>query len=392
MSIQVKNFTFKSSINMDTIFVETYADGKLIKTEKYSAVTYTPTTAEARSKSTAEGPFGVAGSDGEIYEKAPTTNPNKYEYEIKKFGPQSYLIAYEMGSAGETKIYESSKLIGASESTFVQTAILGLQDSYPGIENMTRRPSPTPPPTAPEVAKPTPPVVEPAPAVNENNKPFFPKFSYKKPKTTKGDEFIEIQTQNYYTGSYVETSTKQYFAGKTPEETGIELKKIKKNKTASRLTPAGLMVGANVLFTVLQAFFVKRPSASDLAKGKTKRYFVQDKKTDKIVETDEQTYNQVKLEMTNQRVAETDWILKGPAKDQVINGYPFKGAESKNQEAIQALEAQMPGISKYVTDYSFLVTEPVSPTARQLTTQTIVEKDAQVQLDNDRKANFDLKK
>lgn len=52
----------------------------------------------------------------------------------------------------------------------------------------------------------------------------------------------------------------------------------------------------------------------------------------------------------------------------------------------------MPGISKFVTDYSLLVEEPANPIQNQLSSQTIVEKDPLVELDNSRKANFDLRK
>jgi len=52
----------------------------------------------------------------------------------------------------------------------------------------------------------------------------------------------------------------------------------------------------------------------------------------------------------------------------------------------------MPGISTFITDYSFLVQEPVVNQKPLLSTTTETEKDAQTQLENDRKANFDLRK
>ena len=72
--------------------------------------------------------------------------------------------------------------------------------------------------------------------------------------------------------------------------------------------------------------------------------------------------------------------------------YPFEGAASKNRKTILALEKDMPGISLFVTNYSLYVEEPVSVAQNQLTSETQVEKDALVELDNSRKANFDLRK
>ena len=117
---------------------------------------------------------------------------------------------------------------------------------------------------------------------------------------------------------------------------------------------------------------------------------MQTKRDNKIVEVTKNNYQDAKKALPNQNFAEVDWIIKGPAEDKMFNGYPYKGAESKNREAIQALEKQIPGISTFITDYKYLVEEPQQQ--RPLSSQTIVQKDEQVQLDNDRKANFDLRK
>ena len=123
--------------------------------------------------------------------------------------------------------------------------------------------------------------------------------------------------------------------------------------------------------------------------GKTKRYFVQDRTTTKIAETDKDTFNEAKVEMTNQNFAQVDWIIAGPAEDQNFNGYPYEGAASKNKKAIQAIESQMPGISAFVTDYSYLVEQPTEKLIADVETQTV--KDPDITLQNSRKANFDTK-
>ena len=71
--------------------------------------------------------------------------------------------------------------------------------------------------------------------------------------------------------------------------------------------------------------------------------------------------------------------------------YPYEGAESKNRKAIQALEKTMPGISTFVTDYKYLVEEPVVVQPQDLTSETLIELNLKTQIDNNRKANFDTR-
>lgn len=323
MSIQVQNFTYRSYVNMDTIYVEIYADGKMVRTNMYSTATYTVTLAENDSKSQAEGPFGVMDTKGNLYEKAKTS------------------------------------------------------------------------PVTLETSKPPQPQIEAQPAVNFDNKIYVPKSSVKKPKTTDGTEFVVASTQQFYSGSYVKTSQKQYFAGKTVEETGIELQKIKKGFDVPKLTPSGMLKGVGLLAMTLKAVFTKQPSSSDLHNGKTSRFFVKDTATGKIAETDEQTANQVKAEIPNIKVGSVDWIIQGPAEDRMYGVYKYEGAISRNKKAIQGLEKDLPGISTFVTDYAFLVQDPVQENMKKgnnlLSSEVFIVKDPTTELENSRKANFDKK-
>ena len=323
MNIQVQNFTYRSYVNMDTIYVEIYADGKMVRINMYSTTTYTVTLAEGDAKSQAEGPFGIMDNQGNFYEKAKT------------------------------------------------------------------------PPTTPETSKPPQPQVEAQPAVNFDNKIYVPKSSVKKPKTTNGREFVVLETQQFYSGSYVKTSQKQYFAGKTVNETGIELQKLKKGLNIPKLTPNGMLAGAGLLAMLLKAVFTKQPSSSDLHNGKTSRFFVKDTATGKIAETDEQTANQVKAEVPNTKIGSVEWIIQGPAEDRIFGAYKYEGAISKNKKAIQGLEKDLPGISSFVTDYAFLVKDPVQENMKKgnnlLSSEVFIVKDPNTELENLRKANFDKK-
>jgi hypothetical protein len=209
---------------------------------------------------------------------------------------------------------------------------------------------------------------------------YIPKSRYKKAKSTDGTEFVEVKSRELYKGFYIETFKGKYFAGKTPEENGPELEKIKKDINFP-----------TELIGLLAGFFVRKLTESEKNKGVIKRNFIQDKNNNKILETDTDTYTQAKTALVNTRFAQIDWITKGPAEDTMFGKYPFEGAASKNKKTILALEKDMPGISLFVTNYSLYVEEPVTVVQSQLTSETEVQRDEEVLLENSRKANFDTK-
>jgi len=218
--------------------------------------------------------------------------------------------------------------------------------------------------------------------------PYYIEAKYSKPKSAKLGEFITMQTKEEYKGMYVKTYDNKYFSGKSPMDTEEELEKIIDER--ARTEPeSSVNIVLGILAGSLGGFFKKKLTNSEKESGIAKRYFVQDRNNNKIVETDKTTYLQTNKQVVNRNFAEIDWIIKGPADNRIINGYPYEGSESKNRKTIQALESQMKGISTFITDYKYLVEEPVIPAP--LTSETVTEKDSVVQLENDRKANFDLK-
>ena len=222
-------------------------------------------------------------------------------------------------------------------------------------------------------------------------KNYIPKSKYKKAKSTDGTEFVEVKSRKLYKGFYIETYKGKVFAGKTPEEGGVELVKIKKDIKF----PLGLL-------GLLAGFFLKKPTQSEKDKGVTKRNFIQDKNNNKIIETDPDTYAQAKETLVNSTFAEIDWIIGGPANDVMFGEYLYEGAESKNKKTIQALETTLPGISTFVTDYTYLVEDTTTTTATVENlavsqsaldqAQTFLVQDPNIQLENFRKANFDTRK
>ena len=215
---------------------------------------------------------------------------------------------------------------------------------------------------------------------------YLPEFSYTKPKSTSGGEFVIKKTGDEYKGFYIKTTENKYYSGTKPEDNGEELEKLTPSYVEDLMPLVVLIPG------LLKGFFKPKLKKGDSEKGKTQRFFIQPKTTQKILEVDKQTYHQAQKQLVNYNFAQTDWIIKGPAENRIINGYPYEGAASKNRKAIQALEKTIPGISTFITDYSLLVEELVVKSDTSLQSATTVIEDPQTQLDNSRKANFDLRK
>jgi hypothetical protein len=319
-----------------------------------------------------------------------------YIYDEKSQGPRDGIDVFKVVGGVETKIFDGEWADSSIGYAALKTeAINALKATYPDIDTMTLRPQPPQPPPTPA---PPPPVVAPKPYVPPTpvSTPvrYIPEGRYRKAKSTSGSDFIELESKKPYKGFYIETYKGKFYAGKTPEENGPELVKIKKDIKF----PIGL-------FGLLVGFFLKKPTQSEKKKGVTKRNFIQDKNDKKIIETDPDTYAQAKITLVNSTFAEVDWVIGGPANDVMFGEYLYEGAESKNKKTIQALEKTMPGISTFVTDYKYLVEDittttesiqaatkarVVQPASNQ--TETLLVQDPDIQLENFRKANFDLRK
>ena len=211
---------------------------------------------------------------------------------------------------------------------------------------------------------------------------YQPPTLYTEPKSTLGGEFHSVETGEEYVGRYVEAHGSKFYAGSSPEENGIELKKVD-------VENVGLVPVMTKLQLALRGVFKKIVSKGDKDRGFTKRFFIQDKNTNKITETDQQNHLLAK-KLTNQRVVEVDWIVKSPADDTKFGTYLYEGATSKNKKAIEALESKMPGVSFFIKDYSVLVENMGNIPLRRVS-EVEIEKDSTTELTVFRKANFDKK-
>lgn len=272
------------------------------------------------------------------------------------------------GDKLEAKFPDGYKTVS---TTFVQMVI-------PKDEKMAQ-PSPPPPP-------PPPPVVKDETKVREV---YIPPTQFTEAKYTAGREFVIKSTLENYVGNYIETSKKTFFSGTKPEDNGQELYDI---RPSSRLETAMKFIGSKIKPTLSQILSKPHrptPKPSELKKGSLQRYFVQEVKSNKIVEVDKDSFNAAKSQ-PGVRAGEVTWSIKYPLEDQVIKGYPVEGSESKNKNAIKSLEKHIPGISLIVKDYKQFVN--TTPKYQETRFNDFIDKTpSDISLYNSRKANFDKK-
>tara|TARA_R110000744_G_scaffold379669_1_gene498300 strand:- start:2534 stop:3655 length:1122 start_codon:yes stop_codon:yes gene_type:complete len=100
------------------------------------------------------------------------------------------------------------------------------------------------------------------------------------------------------------------------------------------------------------------PTAKNFNEGVVERYFYKNKCTGKVKEYNRTKYLNVLTTRTKcEEVIKVDWLIKGPAKDQLVNGYFLEGIESKNKKTLDVLAKKLPGTellingpSEYVKD------------------------------------------
>lgn len=252
--------------------------------------------------------------------------------------------------------------------------------------------TPPPPPTPEIVPPPPPPPPTPSPEVKKKGSWYLPKSRYRKPKSTSGNEFVVKSTGEPYTGTYIETFKKKYYAGSSPEQLGEELEKVRVKGDFDLLGEAFATVGPSLLLALKGKLVKKRPTSSELAIGQVRRYFVQEPVSGKIVEVTKPDYVEAKKKLPNRRFVEVPWDIKAPAEDMMFGNYVYQGAATKNRNAVITAEKQMPGISNYVKDYKYLVQELPPKQVVGPETTTAVVQDPAIALENSRKANFDTRK
>jgi len=89
------------------------------------------------------------------------------------------------------------------------------------------------------------------------------------------------------------------------------------------------------------------PTEKDYKKGVFNRYFIQDKRNNKIIEVTQKNFTKLNLELYTAGVV-VEWTLKGPAENINKGPYIYFGAEAKNKEAILEAEKTIKQLSSFV--------------------------------------------
>lgn len=92
------------------------------------------------------------------------------------------------------------------------------------------------------------------------------------------------------------------------------------------------------------------PRPQDYDEGELERYYVQDKRTNKIIEVNKAGYNKSKKQTVYRRLI-LNWVIKGPKEDYKFGDYMYPGVKSQNKNIVEQAEAIMPGISKHFDDF-----------------------------------------
>lgn len=157
---------------------------------------------------------------------------------------------------------------------------------------------------------------------------YLPKNKYKIKSTAGGDVVNSDGTP--YVGSYIETAKGTVYEGNNLN--GKKQVLAVRNQTQS-----------NEIERPYNDYY--GPTEKDYQNGSYIRYFTRNHRG-KFVEMNKEQW----LEKRNQKrltSGQVTWLLTGPVKDGKVNGYPFKGTETKNRETLQKLERTYPGISDF---------------------------------------------
>ena len=168
---------------------------------------------------------------------------------------------------------------------------------------------------------------------------YLPKSKYSSPKHTRGGEY-KTSTGQEYTGFYFTTYEDRFFTGKQPGKSNIELFLITPEAPGEKDT--------QFLPDTIT------PTITDRVNGSYYRYYLKDKRTNRIIEVEKEKYFEL-IEKSYIGGTKVKWVIKGPAQDIVVDRYTYQGAEKKNIEEVGIQDRILPGLKDYIKDYKEFV-------------------------------------
>lgn len=170
---------------------------------------------------------------------------------------------------------------------------------------------------------------------------YLPKSKYKILYASKKE--VRFPNGEYYTGPYVKTYDGQIFSGEKLSKDSKRLIEIPTGDQPETLPDTVEFLNES-----------NPPTEKDYQRGKFKRFFLQDKRNNQIIEVKRQRFNLFKrLAHINSKVV--DWILEGPATDTKKGPYIYFGAASKNKETIIKAENTIKGLTQLINNYGEFV-------------------------------------
>ena len=114
-----------------------------------------------------------------------------------------------------------------------------------------------------------------------------------------------------------------------------------------------------------------QPTAADIARGFVTRYIALDMIQGSIRDVNQATYQNIqnrRWDSNRWRAVQVEWKITGETQDQTSYQGTTLGIESYNRQAIRVAERQIPGLSRYITNYTtyaadsdFIVPRDINP-------------------------------
>lgn len=190
---------------------------------------------------------------------------------------------------------------------------------------------------------------------------YLPKFKHTPALYTSGDEFIITSTGEVYTGFYIRTSKGTLYTGQQfNKQTSQELSPVQALATSTyryvgreKYDDAARVTDANLLLKDTQVV----PSLiyiPDYSLKINRRFFAKSKITQRIIEIDVDTYQELKAKSNKYHhpsydITFIDWDLTSPVEDTRNGSYIVEGSKTKNKKQVAKLDRTFPGIYDYLT-------------------------------------------
>lgn len=198
---------------------------------------------------------------------------------------------------------------------------------------------------------------------------YLPKSKYIGDRYTTGEEWSLAGQTTTYIGYYFTTWNGQAFTGRRPGDGANDLLE---RYTGVPQAP-GLQVEKStydIISNDIQAFALKRtlpvpthypvPTRQDYLNLSFTRYLAKERLTGKVFEISLDTYtalngNDTRYYYPGYTTVKLDWTIVGPLEDTQNGSYIIPGAASRNSQAREIADKELPGAAKFLNNLAQFV-------------------------------------